>query len=203
MAQHASYIRYLTVISKIYVHAIFNYCIRCDITSGRASPRFNLSSASRVCIRVLNLSHIVPKNRRATDGDRPSAGTILETKTRANSVAIHLINSFTGKWSFYHTHENTVSKMVQESRYSRSCKDRKCMLWENTNGVAGAEWEEPLIAKLTGPPWGPSGADRTQMGPMVVTWTLLSGTISGFTWAQGKAHGVKRTICSLYKFNLG
>ena len=26
-----------------------------------------------------------------------------------------------------------------------------------------------------GPTWGPSGADRTQVGPMLVPWTLLSG----------------------------
>ena len=27
-----------------------------------------------------------------------------------------------------------------------------------------------------GPTWGPSGADRTQVGPMLAPWTLLSGT---------------------------
>ena len=32
-----------------------------------------------------------------------------------------------------------------------------------------------LIAKFMGPTWGPSGADRTQVGPMLATWTLLSG----------------------------
>ena len=31
------------------------------------------------------------------------------------------------------------------------------------------------IAKFMGPTWGPSGADRTQMGPMLAPWTLLSG----------------------------
>ena len=29
-----------------------------------------------------------------------------------------------------------------------------------------------------GPTWGPSGADRTQVGPMLAPWTLLSGTLS-------------------------
>ena len=28
-----------------------------------------------------------------------------------------------------------------------------------------------------GPTWGPSGADRTQVGPMLAQWTLLSGII--------------------------
>ena len=32
-----------------------------------------------------------------------------------------------------------------------------------------------LIARFMGPTWGPSGADRTQVGPMLVPWTLLSG----------------------------
>ena len=33
-----------------------------------------------------------------------------------------------------------------------------------------------LIAKFMGPTWGPSGANRTQVGPMLAPWTLLSGS---------------------------
>ena len=32
-----------------------------------------------------------------------------------------------------------------------------------------------LIARFVGPTWGPSGPDRTQVGPMLAPWTLLSG----------------------------
>ena len=32
-----------------------------------------------------------------------------------------------------------------------------------------------LIARFMGPTWGPSGADRTQVGPMLAPWTSLSG----------------------------
>ena len=32
-----------------------------------------------------------------------------------------------------------------------------------------------LIARFMGLTWGPSGADRTQVGPMLAPWTLLSG----------------------------
>ena len=32
-----------------------------------------------------------------------------------------------------------------------------------------------LIARFMGPTWGPSGADRTHVGPMSAPWTLLSG----------------------------
>ena len=32
-----------------------------------------------------------------------------------------------------------------------------------------------VIARFMGPTWGPSGADRTQVGSMLAPWTLLSG----------------------------
>ena len=35
----------------------------------------------------------------------------------------------------------------------------------------------PLIARFMEPTWGPLGADRTQVGPMLAPWTLLSGTV--------------------------
>ena len=37
-----------------------------------------------------------------------------------------------------------------------------------------------LIARFLGPTWGPSGADRTQVGPMLAPWTMLSGRL--FQW---------------------
>ena len=33
------------------------------------------------------------------------------------------------------------------------------------------------ITRFTEPTWGPSGADRTQVGPMLAPWILLSGMI--------------------------
>ena len=33
------------------------------------------------------------------------------------------------------------------------------------------------IANFMGPTWGPSGANRTQVGPMLAPWTLLSGKV--------------------------
>ena len=41
-----------------------------------------------------------------------------------------------------------------------------------------------LIAKFMGPTWGPSGADRTQVGPMLAPWTLLSGNLLFVTDCQ-------------------
>ena len=34
-----------------------------------------------------------------------------------------------------------------------------------------------LISRLMGPKWDPSGADRTQVGPILAPWTLLSGLL--------------------------
>ena len=34
---------------------------------------------------------------------------------------------------------------------------------------------QSLIARFMGPTWGSSGADRSQVGPMLAPWTLLSG----------------------------
>ena len=39
-----------------------------------------------------------------------------------------------------------------------------------------------LIARFMVPTWGPSGADRTQLGPMLAPWTLLSG----WSWYKQK-----------------
>ena len=37
-------------------------------------------------------------------------------------------------------------------------------------------WISALIARFMGPTWGPSGANRTHVGPMLAPWTLLSGS---------------------------
>ena len=46
------------------------------------------------------------------------------------------------------------------------------------------------IARFMGPTWGPSGSCRTQMGPMLAPWTLLSGVyfIMFSSWDLRKSH---------------
>ena len=39
-----------------------------------------------------------------------------------------------------------------------------------------------LMARFMGPTWGPSGAERTQEGPMLAPRTLLSGLILSQPW---------------------
>ena len=50
-----------------------------------------------------------------------------------------------------------------------------------TETVQWRQWPNyaaTLIARLMGPTWGSSGANRTQVGPMLAPWTLLSGTVN-------------------------
>ena len=48
--------------------------------------------------------------------------------------------------------------------------------------------ETALIARSMGPTWGPPGADRTQVGPMLAPRTLLSGSrLISFGWFRYKA----------------
>ena len=38
-------------------------------------------------------------------------------------------------------------------------------------------WWDATVPDSMGPTWGPPGADRTQVGPMLAPWTLLSGML--------------------------
>ena len=48
-----------------------------------------------------------------------------------------------------------------------------------------------LIARSMGPTWGPSGADRTQVGPMLAPWTLI--------WGSAQPEAVDKLIPWLYR----
>ena len=86
-----------------------------------------------------------------------------------------------------------ISPIAKEPIQHRRCEDyaRYIFTMENysmSNSPSGGGWssllsptsddqvsdETTLIARFMGPTWGPSGADRTQMGPMLAPWTLLS-----------------------------
>ena len=71
-----------------------------------------------------------------------------------------------------HIAELRVSKFRQKCRKfaELQCKDTKVDTFE-AKLVS-------LIARFMGPTWGPPGADRTQVGPMLAPWTLLSGVFS-------------------------
>ena len=54
--------------------------------------------------------------------------------------------------------------------------------WQSTTPMYGAWHQWSLIARFMGPTWGPAGAGRTQVGPMLAPWTLLSGIWN--TWGH-------------------
>ena len=55
-----------------------------------------------------------------------------------------------------------------------------------------------LIAKFMGPTWGPSGADSTQMGPMLAPWTLLSTYPCILSCSQAPIDEIYR--CPIFKW---
>ena len=57
--------------------------------------------------------------------------------------------------------------------------------WQNMSQSSPGEgkvWVSSLIARFMGSAWGPSGADRTQVGPMLAPWTLPSGFCQYKAW---------------------
>ena len=54
-----------------------------------------------------------------------------------------------------------------------------------------------LITRYMGPTWDPSGGDRTQVGPMLAPWTLLSGFLCCQT-QHDHSSGVKLMVSSVW-----
>ena len=57
-----------------------------------------------------------------------------------------------------------------------------------------------LVARFMGPTWGPSGADRTQVGRMLAPWTLLSGYSSWFSRANHQKPTVSAVLTIYLSF---
>ena len=77
-------------------------------------------------------------------------------------------NREAGDLKHHHTHYDVT---VMRSRETSTHSNQN---W--VSGISARHNSKPsLIARFMGPTWGPSGADRTQVGPMLALWTLLSG----------------------------
>ena len=50
--------------------------------------------------------------------------------------------------------------------------------------IYSGQWYNP-DSKVNGAHMGPSGADRTQVGPMLAPWTLLSGKAAACAYSKG------------------
>ena len=62
------------------------------------------------------------------------------------------------------------------------CMSKFCSSW--WYAILSGICHHSLIARFMGPTWGPSGADRTHLGPRLVPWTLLSSAISAVKTKQ-------------------
>ena len=95
-----------------------------------------------------------------------------------------------GKW-----HRSYISTLVFNKCGTLNHEHVMCILYNFEQGCLNFPWQwlvvvpevvlwqhggENKIARYMGPTWGPSGADRTQAGPMLAPWTLLSGMLYQF-----------------------
>ena len=69
------------------------------------------------------------------------------------------------------------------------------ILWEPMLLCWVSLWRVNLIARFMGPTWGPHGADRTQVGPILVPWTLLSGQVSIL---HGESVMLSQDVCFVF-----
>ena len=81
---------------------------------------------------------------------------------------------------------------IESFGHDQSVKNRLALtVWYDPTPITAASWfwqerftsgllYTSLITRFMGPTWGPSGADRTQVGPMLVPWTLLSGMAQAY-----------------------
>ena len=101
-------------------------------------------------------------------------GRIKIFSLRNVSVATHcgLIRLFLYEIFTCYTHD-----LVGMPIFTITCKCLyTCGMWYYTKcGYLLGRPHILLIARCMGPSWGPPGDDRTQMGPMLAPWTLLSG----------------------------
>ena len=88
-------------------------------------------------------------------------------------------------WSSVRSNDNHLVAILQEVPQSPVTKINLNIIYPKlhsnligpNDGTTVCCLEFQMLLRPVGPTWGPSGADRTQVGPMLATWTLLSGTI--------------------------
>ena len=96
--------------------------------------------------------------------------------------------SMWGNWwhksikNWYYKHSKTEQNKTMCIFYGIYCK---CSYQEGLQACNLTTTNTHQIARFMGPTWGPSGADRTQVGPMLAPWTLLSGTpTTMYSWTS-------------------
>ena len=119
-------------------------------------------------------------------------GRIILLERDADSVASNAKSSF-GKYCSYlhiwHTFSDGSFFLPFDSWCT--CVNKWCLIgklyrdpnprhdftkqWISYSWPHCGDTSRSLITSFRGPTWGPSGADRTQAGPMLAPWTLLPG----------------------------
>ena len=90
------------------------------------------------------------------------------------------------------------SKTISYERKSALCAIEQC---NPVRFLICTHKNISLITRFLEPTWGPSGADRTQVGPMLASWTLLSGIINVNAWSATDLH--KNTMVILVRYWFG
>ena len=80
------------------------------------------------------------------------------------------VTIFSAKWHFRDSERDKIC-IPCSMRMVLLCIDLVIV-----RAVGGFTWWTLIhVARFMGPTWGPPGTDRTQVGPMLAPWTLLSG----------------------------
>ena len=88
----------------------------------------------------------------------------------------------------------SCTKMTQWNRTKRHI--HVVNTWTPYSGYQPSTMILPLIARFMGPTWGPSGGDRTQVGPMLAPWTLLSGSsLVGVNYQLSRNCAMEWMVC--------
>ena len=117
--------------------------------------------------------------------------------TMAIKLSCHIRNRSELEWSrsrlvsnFMFILSNRIEFIL--TSWQQCCKDvyKTIRIWKHQfqpRNFAGSNDNASQTARFMGPTWGASGADRTQVGPMLAPWTLLSGVFFGIvstSWAH-------------------
>ena len=101
--------------------------------------------------------------------------------TRLNNCCAFMTleqNDYSGALIFGHSEWNHLVHKADVGPSTATVLKKN--MFKSSARTVGANALEPLtslLARFMGPTWGPSGADRTQVGPMLAPWILPSGLV--------------------------
>ena len=100
--------------------------------------------------------------------------TTTTTTTMKMKIVVKLLCPFRKKCNYQSTHVKMIVGWKEFLDKNIVICTRFMDLSEALVGLPHDLQSISPIARFMGPTWGPSGADRTQVDPMLTPWTLLS-----------------------------